>query len=257
MRPLASVSRMDLIELPAADGTAEALLARPATGSGPGVLFFMDAIGLRPRIQEMCERIAGWGYVVLAPNVFYRDGTVAEIAPKADLREPGAREEFFAAAMPRVHGLTPDLAVPDIAAYVQYLRGLSAVVEGPIGTTGYCMGARLAVRAATSHPAQVTACAGFHGGGLVTDEPDSPHAGLGSARAEFVFGHADQDPSMPPQAVDALGEALRAHGLTASNEIYPGAPHGYTMSDTSAYDEAATERHFTELRALLARVLPA
>ncbi len=256
MRPLASVGGMDLIELPAADGTAEALLARPATGSGPGVLLFMDAIGLRPRIQEMGERIAGWGYVVLAPNVLYRDGTVAEIAPRRDLREPGAREEFFAEAMPRVHGLTSDLAVPDIAAYVQTLRGLSGMAEGPIGTVGYCMGARLALRAATSHPAVVAACAGFHGGGLVTDEPDSPHAGLGSARAELVFGHADQDPSMPPEAVDALGEALLAHGLTASNEVYPGAPHGYTMSDTSAYDEAATERHFTELQALLARALP-
>ncbi|WP_134740291.1 dienelactone hydrolase family protein [Nocardioides sp. 503] len=247
---------MDLIELPADDGAAEACLARPESGSGPGVLLFMDAIGLRPRIQEMCDRIAGWGYVVLAPNVFYRDGTVAEIAPRVDLREPGAREEFFAGAMPRVHGLTPDLSVPDIAAFVEHLRGLGGVAEGSIGTVGYCMGARLAVRAATSHPALVAACAGFHGGGLVTDEQDSPHAGLASARAEFVFGHADQDPSMPPEAVAALGEALGAHGLTASNEVYPGAPHGYTMSDTSAYDEAATERHFSELQALLARVLP-
>ncbi|MCD4524305.1 dienelactone hydrolase family protein [Nocardioides sp. cx-173] len=247
---------MDLLDLPAADGTAEAYLARPASGSGPGVLLFMDAIGLRPQIQEMCDRIAGWGYVVLAPNVFYREGSVAELAPRVDLRAPGGREEFFAEAMPRVHRLTPDLAVPDIAAYVQALRDLPGVTEGPIGVTGYCMGARLAVRAATSHPALVTACAGFHGAGLVTDEPDSPHLGLSAARAEFVFGHAHEDASMPPEAVDALGRALLEHGLIAANEVYP-APHGYTMADTSAYDEAAAERHFTELQALLARALPA
>jgi carboxymethylenebutenolidase len=247
---------MDLIEIPAADGTAEAHLARPPTGSGPGVLFFMDAIGLRPQLGEMCDRIAGWGYVVLAPNAFYRSGTVAEVGPHADLRTPGAREEFFARAMPRVRALTPDLAVPDIAAYVMALRGLPGVSEGPIGVTGYCMGARLAVRAATSHPALVTACGGFHGGGLVTDDPDSPHRGLSAARAEFVFGHADHDPSMPPEAVDALGAALLAHGLTATNEIYAGAAHGYTMADTAAYDRDATERHFTELQALLARALP-
>ena len=251
-----SVGDMDLIDIPAADGTAEACLARPTTGSGPGVLLFMDAIGLRPRIQEMCERIAGWGYVVLAPNVFYREGSVAELAPRVDLREPGGREEFFAEAMPRVGRLTSDLAVPDIAAYVQTLRGLPGVAEGPIGVTGYCMGARLAVRAATSHPALVTACGGFHGGGLVTDDADSPHRGLSSARAEFVFGHAHEDRSMPPEAVEALGQALDEHGLTALNEVYP-APHGYTMSDTPVYDEDAAERHFTELQALLARALPA
>ena len=145
--------------------------------------------------------------------------------------------------------------MPDIAAYVAALRGLDGVTDGPIGVTGYCMGARLAVRAATGHPDDVAACGGFHGGGLVTDEPDSPHAGLGSARAEFVFGHADNDGSMPPEAVAALGAALAEHGLDASNEVYPGAPHGYSMADTSMYDEAAAERHFAELEALFARTL--
>ncbi|WP_148612167.1 dienelactone hydrolase family protein [Nocardioides rubriscoriae] len=246
---------MDLIDIPAADGTTQAYVARPGSGHGPGVLFFMDAIGLRPRIAEMCDRIASWGYVVLAPNVFYRDGDVDAVRPHTDLREPGARDAFFAEAMPRVGALTSDLAVPDIAAYVAALRGLDGVADGPIGVTGYCMGARLSVRAATGHPDDVAACGGFHGGGLVTDEPDSPHAGLATARAQFVFGHADHDGSMPPEAVATLGEELARHGLTASNEVYAGAPHGYSMADTSMYDEAAAERHFTELEALLARTL--
>ena len=237
------------------DGTAEAYVARPDSGAGPGVLFFMDANGIRPQIASMCDRIAGWGYVVLAPNVFYRDGDVASIAPTADLREPEGRKAMMEVAMPRVRGLTPDLSVPDIAAYVAALRGLDGVSDGPIGVTGYCMGARLAVRAANAHPDLVAACGGFHGGGLVTDDPDSPHLGLVNARAEFVFGHADNDRSMQPEAVAALGAALAEHGLTAKNEIYPDAPHGYTMADTLNYQEAGAERHFAELQALLSRTL--
>jgi carboxymethylenebutenolidase len=246
---------MELIEVPVPDGTAEAYVAHPPSGKGPGVLFFMDAIGVRPQIAAMCDRIASWGYVVLAPNVFHREGSVDELRPHVDLREPGAREEFFATAMPRVRALTPDLAGPDIAAYLTALRGIDGVADGPVAAVGYCMGARLAVRAGTGHPDDVAAVGGFHGGGLVTDTPDSPHLGLGDARAEFVFGHADQDRSMPAEAVAALGEALDAAGLVASNQIYPGAAHGYTMADTSMYDEPSAERHFTELRALLERAL--
>jgi carboxymethylenebutenolidase len=246
---------MDLINIPVTDGTAEAYVARPDSGTGPGVVFYMDAIGLRPQIAEMCDRIASWGYVVLAPNVFYRSGTVEDIRPKEDLREPGAREAFFPTVMPMVQGLTSDKAIPDIAAYVTALRGLDGVTDGAIGVTGYCMGARLAVRTATGHPDDVAAAGGFHGGGLVTPEPDSPHAALADAKAEFVFGHADNDGSMPPEAIATLGADLAAAGLTAKNEVYAGAPHGYSMADTSMYDEAAAERHFTELEALFGRTL--
>ncbi len=230
------------------DGTAEAYLA----GSGPGVLFYIDAIGLRPRIEEMCDRIAGWGYTVLAPNVLYRSGTAAETSPTGDLRAPGAREEFFQHTGPRIAELTTDRVLADIPVYLAALREHCG--EGPVGTVGYCMGARLAVRTASADPA-VVAVAGFHGGGLVTDAADSPHAGLPGARAEFVFGHADQDRSMPAEAVESLGRALAEAGLTAKNEIYAGAPHGYAMSDTSMYDEEASERSFDDLHALLDRTL--
>ncbi|WP_211349003.1 dienelactone hydrolase family protein [Nocardioides litoris] len=249
------MSTLELVTLSAPDVSAEAYVARPDDGGAAGVLFCMDAIGLRPRIAEMCERIASWGYVVLAPNLFYREGSAAALAPTADLREPGAREEFFAEAMPRVGRLTSDQVLPDVAAYLDALRGLEGVADGPVGVTGYCMGARVALRAACAHPDLVAACGGFHGGGLATDEPDSPHLGLGSARAAFVMGHADNDGSMPPEAVATLGAAFAEHGLEASNEVYPGAAHGYSMADTSMHDEAATERHFTELRDLLDRTL--
>ena len=236
------------IEIEMPDGPAEAYL----TGSGPGVLFYMDAIGLRPQIQVMCERIAEWGYTVLAPNVFHRDGRAADLAPQEDLRQPGAREAFFELAMPRVGRLTTARAMADIPAYLAALR--EHATPGPVATVGYCMGARLAVRTANADP-DVAACAGFHGGGLVSGEDDSPHRGLSGARAEFVFGHADQDRSMTPEAVEELGRALDAAGLTATNEIYPGSPHGYSMADTSMYDEAGAERSFEALRALLDRTL--
>ena len=237
------------------DGVAEAMVATPADGAGPGVLFFMDAFGLRPRIQQMADQIAGWGYVVVAPNVFYRDGTVAELAPQGDLSTPAGREVFWQLAGPRIQHLRSELAERDNAAYLAALAGLPGVRRPAVGVVGFCMGARLAVRAAGRHPDMVAACAGFHGGGLVTDLPDSPHRALTNAKAEFVFGHADNDRSMTEQDVARLGAALDAAGLTARNEIYLGAPHGYTMSDTPSWDEAAFMRGFGKLRDLLDRTL--
>jgi len=245
-----------LLNVPVPGGTAEAWVSRPAAGGRhPGVLLFMDAFGIRPQLERMADRIARWGYVVLAPHVFHREGTVAELAPTGDLRAPGAREEFFAAAMPRVRRLTPELAEPDIEAYVDALLALPTVADGPIGVTGYCMGARLAVRAACLRPDVVAACGGFHGGGLATEDDDSPHLGLSRARAAFFFGHADRDRSMPPEAITRLDRALADAGLEFDTEVYTGASHGYTMADTSAYDETAAELHYAALEELLARTL--
>ena len=241
------------IEIETADGPAEAYLTRPDDGvDHPGVLFFVDAIGLRPRIEEMADRIASWGYVVLAPHVFHREGRAADLAPTTDLRVPENRRQLVRDAMVRVRGLTPVRSDPDTRLWV---AALLEHATGPLGVTGYCMGARLATRAAAIVADDVAAVGGFHGGGLVTDRPDSPHLTLAEARAEFVYGHADQDRSMPPDAVAALGRALTEAGLTHTNEVYAGAAHGYTMADTAPYDEAATERHFAALRALFDRAL--
>lgn len=242
---------MTRLDIDTPDGTAEAYL----TGSGPGVLLFIDAIGLRAQIEQMCDRIAGWGYTVLAPNTLYRSGTAAQTSPTGDLRAPGAREAFFEHVGPRIKALTSDRSARDIPAYLAALREHSAGGDdGRVGVVGYCMGARLAVRASGLDQG-VVAVAGFHGGGLVTDDPDSPHLALAGARAEFAFGHADNDRSMPPEAVERLGRALADAGLTATNEIFQGSPHGYAMADTSLYDEAGAERSFDVLRGLLARTL--
>jgi carboxymethylenebutenolidase len=229
------------IEIPLADGTAEAYVAGPADGTVPGVLFYMDAFGLRPQVERMLERIAGWGYTVVAPNVFHRDGSVADLVDDRDH------------VMDRVRALTPEQLLADAPSYLAALRARSS--DGPVGTTGYCMGARLAVRTANAHPEDVGAVGGFHGGGLATEDDASPHLGLAAARAEFVFGHADHDRSMPPEAVGRLGEALSAAGLVFINDVYAGARHGYTMNDSAAYHEEAAERHYRVLEELFARTL--
>ena len=242
-----------LIRIPVPDGVAEAVLARPDEGPHPGVLLFMDAFGVRPQLQAMAERIASWGYIVVAPNVFHRLGSVAELAPTTDMTSPEGRRAAGELAFGRIDSVTPALARADLDAWVAAL--VSAGATTPIAVTGYCMGARLAVRAACDRPDVVATCGGFHGGGLATGASDSPHRGLPRARAEFLFRHADHDRSMDADAVARLGAALASAGLTASNEVYPGAPHGYTMADTAAFDEAASEHHYEQLRALLDRTV--
>ncbi len=244
-----------LIEIPATDGTTEAVVARPeGDGPHPGVLLFMDAIGLRPRIEEMADRIASWGYVVLAPNTFYRSGTAAETTPTTDLRDPEERAAYGKVSGAYLAELTGARMEADLPYYVTALRALEGVDAGPIGVTGYCMGARFSTRAAGLEPT-VAACGGFHGAELVTPEEDSPHTRLATARAAFAYGHADRDKLNPAEAIATLEATLDAAGLEASSAVYPDAPHGFTMSDTSSYQEAGAERHFEELRELFDRVL--
>jgi len=243
------------IEIATADGSAEAYVTRPDDAEHPGVLFLMDAIGLRPRTKEMADRIASWGYIVLAPNVFYRHGRAADLAPTKDLRLDGNRDEFFSEAVVRVNSLTNDLAREDLARYLEALQGLQGVVGEAVGTTGYCMGGRLTFLAAASFPQRIAAAASFHTGKLVTDATDSLHLRAGSIGAELLLRHADHDHSMTPADIAQLEAELDLAGVTYSSSIYADAAHGYTMSDTSVYDHEASERHFTELEDLLARTL--
>ncbi|MCM3556227.1 dienelactone hydrolase family protein [Janibacter melonis] len=244
-----------LIEIPAADGTAEAVVARPdADGSYPGVLLCMDAIGLRQQIETMADRIASWGYVVLAPNTFYRSGTAAQTTPTADLRDPAERKAYGPISMGYLAELTTERIEADLPHYLAALRALPGVADGPVGVTGYCMGARVATIAAGIDQG-VAAAAGFHGARVAVDAPDSPHLRLSGARADFVYGHADNDGANPPEDVARLDDALAEHGLSARTAVYPDAPHGFTMADTSSYQEAGAERHFDELRELFARTL--
>jgi carboxymethylenebutenolidase len=212
----------------------------------------MDAYGLRPTIHEMVDRIAADGYVVLAPNVFYRAGR-APVLPLPDLNDPEQRASFFQSLRPLIDELTPQRIVSDGRAYLDQLAQQAAA--GPVAITGYCMGARVGWRLAAAHPDRVAALGGFHAGGLVTEAPDSPHRSAADVKAELYFGFADQDPSMSAEQIATFERALDAAGARYRSEVYEGAKHGYTMADTAAFDESARERHFRELRALLERTI--
>jgi carboxymethylenebutenolidase len=241
-----------MVDITTGDGVADAYLTRPEDDDPhPAVLFIMDAFGLRPRIQEMADRIAARGYVVLAPNVFYRAGR-APVLPMPGSSDPDSRAEFMRSVRQLMNELTAERIARDGEAYLDYL---ASVAPGPVAITGYCMGGRLGWRIAAAYPDRVVALGGFHAGGLVTDAPDSPHHAARELKAELYFGHADQDPNMTPEQIAELDRALEEAGVTHRAERYPGALHGYTMADTPVYDEAATERHFTELFALLDRAL--
>ncbi len=246
--------RSSAVDIATPDGVADAYLARPDDRAHPGVLFLMDAYGLRPTIDEMIQRIAADGYVVLAPNLFDRAGR-APVLPLPDLSDPDQRTSFFQSLRPLMQQLTPDRISADGGAYLDYLAGVAA--SGPVAITGYCMGARVGWRIAASHPDRVAALAGFHAGGLATDAEDSPHRSAGDVDAELYFGFADQDQSMTAEQIATLEQALDQAGARYRSEVYPGAQHGYTMADTPAYNEVAAERHYRELRALLERTVAA
>ncbi|MHB8490826.1 MAG: dienelactone hydrolase family protein [Solirubrobacteraceae bacterium] len=241
------------VDIDTEDGVADAYLSLPpGQDSGhPGVLFIMDAFGLRPRIEEMADRIAARGFVVLAPNVFYRAGR-ASTMEMPDLADPAQRDSFFARLRPAMAELTGERIAGDGASYLDYLGELASP---PFAITGYCMGGRLGWRIAAAHPERIAALAAFHTGGLVSEDEDSPHLSAGKITAELYFGHADNDQSMTPEHVAALEQALEEAGTRYRSELYEGAAHGYTMSDSAAYHEAAAERHFTELFALLDRTI--
>jgi carboxymethylenebutenolidase len=216
------------------------------------VLLIVDAYGLRPTIEEMADKIAADGYLVLAPNVFYRAGQ-APVLSMPDLTDPEQRAAFWQSLRPLIGQLTPERIAADGDAYLNFLAERAA--PGPVAITGYCMGARVGWRIAAANPERVAALAGFHAGGMATDAPDSPHLAAGEVKAELYFGFADQDQSMTAEQIATFERALQQAGARHRLEVYDGAQHGYTMADTPAYNEAARERHFRELRALLERTL--
>ncbi|MFR9775607.1 dienelactone hydrolase family protein [Micromonospora sp. MS34] len=241
------------VDVPTRDGVADAYLARPdGAGPFPGVLVFMDAFGLRPRMAEMAETIAARGYVVLVPNLFHRFGR-APLVDLSGLGDEAQRGALFQQISPMIGALTPEVVARDTAAYLDFLTGQPDVTPGPVAITGYCMGGTNALRAIEAHPDRIAAAAAFHAGRVVTDAPDSPHLGVGSVTGELYFGHADQDPSMTAEQIATLEKALDAAGVAYTSEVYPGARHGYTQSDTPMYDEEATERHWAALFDLLER----
>ncbi|MGW8376921.1 dienelactone hydrolase family protein [Streptomyces sp. ODS28] len=243
------------LDIPTPDGTADAFAAWPeGGGSHPGVLFYMDVIGLRPVLHEMVTTLASHGYYVLAPNVFYREGR-APIVEVPDMSSAEAREAFMGQVLPMLGRHTVEHVERDAGAYLDFLTAQPQVAPGPVGLTGYCMGGVLALRAAALRPEQVAAAASFHAGRVVTDAADSPHLLADTIRAELHFGHAEHDDSMTPQDVKTLEQTLDAAGVPYTSEVYPDTIHGFTMADTAAYNPAALDRHWDRLLSLYGRTL--
>ncbi|MEU2714430.1 dienelactone hydrolase family protein [Streptomyces sp. NPDC007205] len=241
------------LDIQTQDGVVDAYLVHPADGRPrPGVLFYMDAYGLRPHLRSMADRLAAAGYTVLVPNVFYRLGRTP-VVELPEFIDPGADPTIWERLGPVVGSLTPDLAARDAGAYLRRLADSPLVADGPVALTGYCMGARLALWTAAAHPDRVAAAAGFHGGQLATDDPGSPHLGAPNITAELYFGHASNDHSLPPEQIERFEKALTEAGVRHTCEVYPGARHGYTQADTPAYDKEADERHWAALLGLLER----
>jgi carboxymethylenebutenolidase len=246
--------RKTMVDVPTEDGTADAYLVRPE-GEGPyaGVLMFPDAFGLRPRLEEMADRIAERGYAVLAPNLLYRGGRAPQI-DTSGLKDPERRAEAIQQIMPLARGLDRAAVIRDTKAYLDFLAAQGGVDPGPVVVVGYCMGGTNALHAIGAYSDRIKAVACFHGGRLATDEPDSPHLGVGKITGEAYFGHADNDHSMTQEQIEVLESALDAAGVRYRSEVYEGAPHGFTMTDTSSYDEAGEKRHWENLFDLLDRV---
>lgn len=240
------------VTYPSPDGTIDAALARPkGEGPWPAVILWTDIWGLRDVFRDMAERLAANGYAVLVPNVYYRLPPAEQPNKRGDFGQPGMRETMFALK----DSLTRDRVGDDARAALAFLDAQPFVSGAKIGVAGYCMGGPIAMWTAAALGDGVAAAASFHGAGLATDHPDSPHRLAAAYAAELYFGNADNDPFLPPEQVATLEAALRASNVRFTSELYEGAPHGYAVADGPAYDEAAAERHWAALTGLLKRTL--
>jgi carboxymethylenebutenolidase len=235
------------------DGECPVHVFTPNTGSGPwpAAIFFMDGLGIRPALIDMGQRLADGGYVVLLPDLYYRAGAYEPLDPKAVFASGDVR-----GAIGHLYSTTGNkAATKDTEAFLALIDSRKDVKGDRVGTTGYCMGGGISLTVAGTYPDRVAAAASFHGGGLATDAQDSPHLLAPTIKAKVYVGGADQDHSYPPEMAEKLDKALTDAGVDHRCEIYEGALHGWTMPDFPIYNEAAAERHWTELSALFKATL--
>jgi carboxymethylenebutenolidase len=243
------------VEIKTPSGMCDASLAYPGgSGQWPGVILFVDALGLRPAMRDMARRLAQNGYAVLVPNPYYRSTKAPGLPPGFSFSNPKDREKLAALRAP----LTAQAVVADATAYVQFLDTQRPVKQSAkMGVVGYCMGGSMTMRTAAALPDRIGAGASLHGGGLVTDQPDSPHLLVPQIKASYYFGIAANDAAGEPEAKTKLREAFDAARLPAKIEVYAGCLHGWCVQDMPPspdgkpiYNEAQAERAWNELIAL-------
>ncbi|SRX95799.1 putative alanine rich hydrolase [Mycobacterium tuberculosis H37Rv] [Mycobacterium shimoidei] len=212
-------------------------------GPWPGVVMYPDAGGVRDTFYEMAAKLAGFGYAVLLPDVYYRSGDWAPFDMSTAFSDPQERQRLFS----MIGTITPMKMAIDAEAFFDYLAGRTEVSGEKFGTTGYCMGGRISMVVAGRVPDRVAAAASFHGGGLVTDSPDSPHLLADQIQAAIYVAGAENDASFTAEHAEQFDKALTAAGVEHTIETYP-AEHGFAVPDNPPYDADAAERHWTAMR---------
>lgn len=229
------------------DGACDAVFIHPATGQAPAVLVWPDIFGLRPAFRQMGTRLAESGYAVLVVNPFYR-------VKKAPTAEQGGATPIDQ-VRPLAQGLNETTHVTDAKAFIGWLDQQKAVARTrKVGTQGYCMGGPMAFRTAAAVPDRVGAVASFHGGGLVTTAPNSPHLQAATTRAQFLIAVAENDDTRAPTDKDTLRDTFAKANLTAEIEVYAAA-HGWCPPDSRVYNEPLAEKAWARLLALYSRAL--
>ncbi len=240
------------IEVSTPDGVADCHFVHPSSGRHPGVLIWPDALGLRPAFKQMGKRLAESGYSVLVVNQYYRAQKAPIAAEGASFADEAVRNKI----RPLMGTLNAETHVTDAKAFVGFLDGQDAVDPNrKVGTMGYCMGGPITMRTAAALPDRVGAAASFHGGGLVSDAPDSPHLLVPQMKAHYLFAVAQNDDERQPEAKDVLRDAFAKAGLPAEIEVYEGAMHGWCPPDSRVYNEAQAERAWGRLLVLFERAL--
>jgi carboxymethylenebutenolidase len=243
----AAVLEEEEVDITTPDGTADAYFVHPTAGAAPGVLVWPDIFGLRPTFRQMGRRLAESGYSVLVVNPFYRTKHAPTSPDNPDFNDPATRTALMALA----GSLTPRTAVTDARAFVGWLDTQPSVHKHrKVGTTGYCMGGPFTMRTAAEFPARIGAGASFHGGGLVTDKPDSPHLLIPKMKAHFLIAIAENDDQRQPDAKNVLREAFARARLPAEIEVYAGTKHGWCPPDSRVYNDAQAERAWSRLLVL-------
>jgi len=235
------------VDIRTPDGTCDAYFVHPATGKHPGVLVWPDIFGLRPAFRQMGKRLAESGYAVLVVNPFYRTKRAPTAPEHADFNDPATRSALMA-----LHDtLTAATALTDARVFVPWLDGQPGVDrKRKLGTTGYCMGGPFTLRTAAAFPGRVGAGASFHGGGLVTDKPDSPHLLIPKIKAHYLVAIAENDDQRDPKAKDVLREAFAKARLPAEIEVYAGTLHGWCPPDSQVYNPDQAERAWSRMLVL-------
>ena len=235
------------------DGECDALFVHPTGGGAhPAVLMWPDILGLRPAFREMATRLAASGYAVLCINPYYRDAQAPVVQVGASFQDESTREKV----MPMYRNLSAKTHQSDAEAFVTWLDEQTPVdSRRKVGTMGYCMGGPIVMRTAAVAADRIGAACSYHGGGLVTDKPDSPHLLIPKMNAQFLIAVAENDDEREPNTKIALGDAFKEHGLDAEIEVYEGAMHGWCVLDSRVYNHDAAEKAWGRTLALFERAL--